>query len=279
MRNPLCAGPSTAWQWAPNDENSVFRARDHCGSRRSEKAACIASAAEEDGQTATDAPKLSVVRSETIGVMVVEDDPAANRRFCEIIENDARVRLVGTYGCGRSAVDALRSLSPDILLVDLGLPDLSGIEVIKAALREHPKIDVMVVTVFGDEEHVLASIEAGATGYLLKDSLPHEFVEVIHDLRSGGSPISPIIARRLLVKLRPSTRASAEDPETRVLLSARETEILTLLAKGFSFCEIARLLEISTHTVTAHVKKIYQKLAVHSRGEAVFEAGRMGLIH
>ncbi len=162
------------------------------------------------------------------------------------------------------------------LLVDLGLPDMSGIEIIREAARRYPDTDAMVVTVFGDEEHVLASIAAGATGYLLKDSLPEEFVDVIKELRAGGSPISPVIARKLLKKLRPvnDVAPSLDQPA----LSARESEILSLISKGFRFTEIAALLEISPHTVTTHVKKTYQKLAVHSRGEAVYEASRMGLI-
>ena len=136
----------------------------------------------------------------------------------------------------------------------------------------------MVVSVFGDEEHVLASIEAGATGYLLKDSLPEEFIDHIKPLRAGGSPISPIIAHQLLKKLRPSGGVTPIQAHDHRELSTREAETLSLIAKGFSFAEIAKLLEISPHTVTTYVKKIYQKLAVHSRGEAVYEASRMGLI-
>jgi DNA-binding NarL/FixJ family response regulator len=166
-----------------------------------------------------------------------------------------------------------------VLLVDLGLPDGSGIELIREVSRRHPATDIMVVSVFGDEEHVLASIEAGATGYILKDSLPEEFVALIAQLRAGGSPISPLIARRLLKRFVPGPVAAssiAALPEA--ALSARESEVLGLIAKGFNFAEIARLLSVSPHTVTAHVKKIYHKLAVHSRGEAVYEATRMGLL-
>ena len=133
---------------------------------------------------------------------------------------------------------------------------------------------------FGDEQHVTASIEAGATGYVLKDSLPEEFVGLIAQLRAGGSPISPVIARQLLKRFKPAA-AGVECPpvaQPESALSAREAEVLALIAKGFNFAEIARLLSVSPHTVTSHVKKIYQKLAVHSRGEAVYEAGKMGLL-
>ena len=135
----------------------------------------------------------------------------------------------------------------------------------------------MVITVFGDEEHVLASIEAGATGYILKDSLPEEFVHLIKQLRAGGSPISPMIARQLLKRFKPRAAPRMPLPKRHRSPPAKP-RCSAFIAKGFSFAEIARLLGVSPHTVIAHVKKIYQKLAVHSRGEAVYEAGKMGLI-
>lgn len=169
---------------------------------------------------------------------------------------------------------------PDVLLIDLGLPDISGIEVIRHANQTLPKCECMVVTVFGDEEHVLASIEAGAAGYLLKDASEENFLAGIRELIAGGSPISPIIARRLLKRFQaePATVDAAPENTSGVALSEREREILLLASKGFNYPEMGKLMGISPHTVTSHVKKIYRKLAVHSRGEAVFEANRMGLI-
>jgi DNA-binding NarL/FixJ family response regulator len=158
-----------------------------------------------------------------------------------------------------------------------------------------------VVTMFGDDGHVLGSIEAGATGYLLKDASLQRIAASIHELREGGSPISPSIARRVLMKFRlpPVVATGAPGIAGRNTsggagtvagtpcggpaadaspLSERETEILRLVAKGLSFDTVGGLLDISSHTVVAHVKKIYRKLAVHSRGEAVYEAGQMGLL-
>jgi DNA-binding NarL/FixJ family response regulator len=209
-------------------------------------------------------------------VMVVEDDPAFLTRFCKIVSSDAELELFAAVADLASARQAMRTAVPDVLLIDLGLPDGSGIDRIRETARRRPETDIMVITVFGDEDHVLASIEAGATGYILKDSLPAEFVQLIKELRAGGSPISPVIARQLLKRLKPAGTATPAAEETP--LSAREAEVLGLIAKGFSFAEIARLLGVSPHTVISHVKKIYQKLAVHSRGEAVYEAGKMGLI-
>ena len=212
-------------------------------------------------------------------VMIVEDDPAFLNRFCKIIAGSDGLALFAAVADLASGRQAIAKSAPDVLLSDLGLPDGSGIELIRECARRYPTTDIMVITVFGDEEHVLTAIEAGATGYILKDSLPEEFVGLITQLRAGGSPISPLIARQLLKRFKPDVTTPTEQkpPET-AGLSGRESEVLSLIAKGFSFAEIARLLTMSPHTVTTHVKKIYQKLAVHSRGEAVYEASRMGLI-
>jgi len=213
-----------------------------------------------------------------IKAMIVEDESVFLNRFCQIIASDPELELFAAVRDGTSARDLLARAAPDVLLVDLGLPDMSGIEIIRETAHRYPDTDSMVVSIFADEEHVLASIEAGATGYLLKDSLPAELTDSIKQLRAGGSPISPRIARRLLKRLRgPRDSMPAPLPDGPGL-SARESETLCLIAKGFSFAEIAELLQISPHTVTTYVKKIYQKLAVHSRGEAVYEATRMGLV-
>src|SRR5688572_13090883 len=213
-------------------------------------------------------------------VMIVEDDPAFLNRFCRIVTSELEFELFAAVRDGASARESLAQGAPDVLLVDLGLPDVSGIDIIRETSRRYPQTDIMVVTMFGDEAHVLESIEAGATGYVLKDSLPDELIELIKQLRAGGSPISPVIARLLLKQLRPPHAPAPAGAESSgpSALSARESEILAMIAKGFSFAEIGKLLSVSTHTVTTHVKNIYKKLAVHSRGEAVYEATRMGLL-
>lgn len=208
-------------------------------------------------------------------VLVVEDDPAFRTRFSGFVQAAPDLRLAGAAATLAEARIALAREVPDVLVTDLGLPDGNGIDLIRQTAARHPSTDIMVISVFGDEGHVVRSIEAGATGYILKDSVADEFVNLVRQLRAGGSPISPMIARHVLKRLR--MPASVSDPAD-AGLTAREAEVLTLVAKGFSFAEIARLLSVSPHTITAHVKKIYEKLAVHSRGEAVYEAGRMGLL-
>ncbi len=219
----------------------------------------------------------------TTSVLVVEDEPEFMRRFSNAVLADPQLHLVAAVSTGRAAIAMLDAQAPDVVLVDLGLPDIDGVEVIRHAARHHPQCDALVVTMFGDDQHVMASIEAGATGYLLKDAVAERIAASIHEVRAGGSPISPSIARRVLARFRlsaagpaPSTPAApAEAPSP---LTERETEILRLTAKGLSFETIGQLTDISPHTVVAHVKKIYRKLAVHSRGEAVYEASQMGLL-
>lgn len=219
-------------------------------------------------------------------VLIVEDDVAFRDRYVATLARDPSFEVVGSVGTAAEGLKALSLRKPDILLVDLGLPDQSGIEVIRYANKTLPACECMVVTVFGDEEHVLASIEAGASGYLLKDASEDSFLSGIRELMAGGSPISPIIARRLLKRFHADAsvaepvRSSSDNVpvESDVSLSEREREILLLASKGYNYPEMGKLMGISPHTVTSHVKKIYRKLAVHSRGEAVFEANRMGLI-
>jgi len=217
-------------------------------------------------------------------VLIVEDEPEFTRRFSDAVLADAGLNLVGAVSTGRAAKAMLDAERPDVMLVDLGLPDMNGVDVIRYAATRYPKCDILVVTMFGDDQHVLASIEAGATGYLLKDAVAERIAASIHELHAGGSPISPGIARRVLARFRigptPAAGPEANPPsaEAAALLTERETELLRLTAKGLNFETIGQLMGISPHTVVAHVKKIYRKLAVHSRAEAVYEAGQLGLL-
>jgi DNA-binding NarL/FixJ family response regulator len=210
-----------------------------------------------------------------ITVLLVDDDPRILTIFAEMVAAAPGLRLAGTAGDlpqGRRLLDELR---PDVLLVDLGLPSGSGIELIRHAHQHLPATDVMVVSVFGDDAHIMASLEAGATGYLLKDSDPADLAAAVRALRAGGSPISPVIARHLLQRLAP-VPAGPVDGEA--LLSPQERQVLTYSAKGFSFEEIARMLGVSRHTVMTYVKRSYRKLQVHSKTEAIYEARKLGLV-
>ena len=221
-------------------------------------------------------------------VAVVEDDPLHRERFRDNLRTDASLRLAAEFGTVADALAALASLLPDVLLVDLDLPDGSGFDVIAHTRQASPRTEIMVVSVFGGESNLLRAIESGATGYLLKDSLPQDFTATIHALRAGESPISPPLARLLLrrhqagaapaVPATPAAPATLPAAETDSTLSPREVTILELVARGVSFAEVAQQLFISPHTVKTHVRNIYGKLEAHSRSHAVYIARRRGLI-
>jgi DNA-binding NarL/FixJ family response regulator len=212
---------------------------------------------------------------DTTSILIVEDEAEFLRAYCDAVTRESGFRLVAAVTTLAAAQAMIEQAVPDVLVVDLGLPDGNGTDLIRQAVARRPDCDALVVTVFGDDQHVIGAIEAGATGYLLKDSAPGELARCIRELRDGGSPISPSIARRLLARMRaPEAKAA---PGTSPL-TEREAEILRLVAKGLSFADVSGTLGISAHTVVAHVKKIYRKLSVHSRGEAVFEATQLGLL-
>jgi DNA-binding NarL/FixJ family response regulator len=210
------------------------------------------------------------------GVILVEDDPHTRERLARAVDGHPDLRLLGTAGSCEEARALFARLAPAVLITDLGLPDGSGIDLIREIRAAHPDALAMVITVFGDESHVVAAIEAGAMGYLLKDGTADYIGSSILEMLAGGSPISPPIARHLLRRFRPADAPAAETPSAG--LSERESQVLTLIVKGFSYAEIAGLLGVSAHTVTTHVRGIYRKLEVHSRGEAVYEALAMGLV-
>lgn len=210
-------------------------------------------------------------------VLLVEDDPRTRDRLARVIADHDRLELVAAVGTFAEGRDALASLSPDVLITDLGLPDGDGTDLIRAATQGESHVLAMAMTVFGDERHVVAAIEAGALGYVLKDGTPEVIARSILEMIDGGSPISSPIARYLLKRMQPSeptATAKSDVPK----LSGREREVLGYVVKGFSYSEIAKLIGVSPHTVTTHVRGIYRKLAVTSRGEAVYEALQLGIV-
>ena len=140
--------------------------------------------------------------ADQISIIIVEDEPEFRRRFAQIIENEPTMRLAGVAANKREAQALIDREEFDVMLIDLGLPDGTGIDLIRSVSQRKPDVDIMVVTVFGDEQHVVSSIEAGATGYILKDSTPADVISCIRLLRAGGSPVSPVVARSVLRAIR-----------------------------------------------------------------------------
>ena len=211
-----------------------------------------------------------------IRTAIIEDDPDVVQQIEDAI---ARCDDIEIAWVARNAVTAAQLIQPgefDVLLCDLGLPDGDGLSLIAKTAKLFPDIDIIVVTMFADQRKVLDSIRAGARGYLLKGERPDLCVDSIREIRNGGSPISPIIARQLLKRLQPPSPIAGEAPLEP--LSEREMRVLDLLARGFSYAECASMLSVSSHTIGTFVKRIYRKLEVNSRAEAVFEASSRGIL-
>jgi DNA-binding NarL/FixJ family response regulator len=218
-----------------------------------------------------------------IRVALVEDDVNFQNALIEAIQTAPDMLLLQVAGTRELGLRMLKESPADVLLVDLGLPDGSGIDVIRAAHTSWPGCNIMVSTTFGDELHVMQSLEAGAAGYLLKDSTPERMIFEIRSLYSGGSPISPLIARQILMRFRhnedkPDSAAKTQPDKNSAALSAREMEVLELITKGFTSDEIAALISVSRHTVLTFIRRIYAKLEVNSKTEAIYEARKQGLL-
>ena len=233
---------------------------------------------------------------EIIQVALVEDDPGMQERLLAALNSNTSLNVCYQASTGIEMMTWLKQKQADqqldVLLVDLGLPDCSGIDVIAFAAQCVPQTEIMVITMFGDESNMIRAFEAGAKGYLLKDATGEDLVQHVFNLHAGGAPMSPIIARQLLTRLRPANLKNEAIPKSNTekttstniptatleKLTPRETEILSLLSRGYTYPELARLLGLSVSTIQSHIKHIYGKLAVHSKTEAVFEARQMGLL-
>jgi len=168
-------------------------------------------------------------------------------------------------------LQAVSQQAPDLALVDLGLPDGSGIDIIRAIKRQRPQSYCVVTTIFDDSDHLFSALHAGADGYLLKDELEQEFVHHLRGILEGRPPLSAAIARKVLSVFRPVA-------DETVRLAPREEQVLTLIARGYSVRKVGEMLGISQHTVAGYLKTIYQKLQVNSRAEATLRAVDLGLV-
>lgn len=227
------------------------------------------------------------VEMEPIGVILVEDEPATLDHLIQVMQSSPALQLLGVASTVQDAYSLLFMTQPKVALIDLGLPDSSGIEIIRWLSKNKPETEPLVITTFGDEDHVVRSLEAGATGYLLKDYSNDELIGHIVEVANGGSPISPLVARQLLFRIQNSRTTQADTLPSRTTykslpnatrITDRELMVIQQVAKGFTAQEISAQMGISTHTVSTHVKRIYKKLHVHSRSEAVYEASLLGLL-
>jgi len=211
-------------------------------------------------------------------ILLVEDNAPTRQHLATSINRHPQLNIISSCSCLQEGLAALSQQTPDVLVTDLGLPDGSGIELIRAARQQNENIAIMVITVFGDERNVLSAIEAGASSYLLKDGDTDYIGDAILKLLAGESPISAAIARQLLKRYQRDNHDNNMPHKKSPALTEREIDVLACMAKGYTYNEAAEILTMSSHTVTSHIKKIYRKLEVNSRGEAVYEAIQMGLV-
>lgn len=208
-------------------------------------------------------------------ILIVEDDEALLTHLAQLIEGHDRFASPRTATSLATARAQLAIEQPHILLTDLGLPDGSGIDLIRAMRDAYPRTLSIVLSAYGDERRVIDAIMAGAKGYILKGEESVDIARALDQLLDGGSPISASIARYLLVKLQGAQRESAESA---ALLTPREREVLELVARGYRNAEIAAQLFISYHTVVNHVRNVYDKLSVSSRSQAIRKASELGML-
>lgn len=212
--------------------------------------------------------------TEMIRILIADDYPLVRDSLRALIETEPGMDVVGEAADGIEAVLKARSLQPDVILLDLVMPRQDGIAAISEITRENPEIRILVLTSFAEDEKVFPAIKAGALGYLLKVSSPHELLEAIRDVHRGQSSLHPTIARKLIGELQQPT----EDlPPTKEPLTGREMQVLRLIAQGLTNLEIAEELVISERTVRTHVSNILGKLHLANRTQAALYALREGL--
>jgi len=213
--------------------------------------------------------------NETIRVMIVEDDRVVREGLSLIIEGTPGYHCVGAFGSVEEALTLAGYAQPDVMLLDINLPGMLGSEGVKVFRAKYPALQVLMLTIYAEQERVFESICNGATGYLLKKTPPARLLEAISEAHEGGAPMSPEIARKVIRLFRQSAPPIHSDYQ----LTPQETRLLRLLSDGYSYQSSAGQLNISINTVRNYIRSIYEKLHVNSKSEAVSKALRHRLIY
>lgn len=203
-----------------------------------------------------------------IAVAIVEDSPDIRFGTSHILRSSPQYAVVGEYEAAEDLIDEFDTIRPEVVLMDLGLPGMSGIEAIEHLKRNHPRLEIVVLSIFADDDNVFRALCAGASGYLTKPAMPHQLTEAVEHAFSGGTPMSPHIARRVLEMFKQHIPPPKQDYD----LTSRELEVLDHLVQGDDYKAIAEKLFLSLFTVRAHIRNIYDKLHVHSKSQAVAKA-------
>jgi DNA-binding NarL/FixJ family response regulator len=211
------------------------------------------------------ADRVSVEEPAPIKVAVVEDDPSVRRILCEWVQQTKGFVCIHDHGNAESAIDAFAHEAPNVALVDINLPGISGIECVRRLKPLHADTQFLMLTVYDDANHIFAALAAGATGYMLKRTPRESLLTALREVQAGGSPMSNDIARKVVRSFQQSPPKGKHADG----LSPREEEVLMLLARGYLYKEIAESVGICLPTVSTYIRRIYEKLHVHSRAQAV----------
>jgi len=207
------------------------------------------------------------MKKSVINIAVVEDVRGTRENLTELLRRSPGLNCVGAFASGEDALKKLPPLAPDVVLMDINLPGMNGVQCTAQLKALLPKTQFLMLTAYDNSDLIFESLRSGASGYLMKNTVPDEIIQAIEQVHAGGSPMSMSIARKVVSHFQEIKKPSTEFEQ----LTPREMEILSLLAKGFLYKEIADQLQISLHTVRGHVHLVYEKLHVQSRSEAIIK--------
>jgi DNA-binding NarL/FixJ family response regulator len=210
-----------------------------------------------------------------IRVLIFDDNPTMRDSLTLLLESSGDFRICGALEDATGVVQAVKSLQPDIIIMDIDMPGINGLDAVSIVHKNYPEIPVLMLTVFDDVDKIFLSLRNGALGYLLKSTSPEKLREALHELYDGGAPMSPVIARKVMTHFQ---NQHGEDKRPDYQLSQREIEVLKLLVDGYSYKMIAAELQIGFETVRTYIKRIYEKLHVQTVTEAVTKAVREGIV-
>ncbi len=213
-----------------------------------------------------------------VRVLLVDDDDLMRAGLRAVLSSDDSVEVVGEAADGRDAAPLARTLRPDVVLMDVRMPDLDGISATREVLAARPDVKVVILTTFEEDEYIFGALRAGASGFLLKRTSPEELIRALHTVAAGDSLLSPPVTRRVIERMAQEPAPEASSSERLDVLTPREREVLELVARGLSNGEIAKAFVIEESTVKTHVKRILMKLRLRDRVQAAIFAYESGLV-
>jgi DNA-binding NarL/FixJ family response regulator len=210
-------------------------------------------------------------------VLIADDDDLMRAGLAAVLASDPTIELVGEACTGRAAIERARALEPDVVLMDVRMPDLDGIAATRQLAKTAPAVRVLILTTFEQDDYIFGGLRAGASGFLLKRTRPEELIAAVHTIAAGDSLLSPSVTRRVIDEMAARPTPTIADEHTLDELTPREREVLQLIARGLSNTEIAEALFVETSTIKTHIKRILMKLGLRDRVQAVIFAYETGL--